>query len=89
VAAVDAGGRIDRTAVPARAIALLFVAGEVALFIFIRDSLVLNFIGLVLGRPFTWRPRRDAPLMSLVPGNQAQLSNVRWARRRVDHCIMS
>jgi hypothetical protein len=37
--------------VPAWAIALLFVAGEVALFIFIRDSLVLNFIGLVLGRP--------------------------------------
>jgi hypothetical protein len=53
VAAVGAGGGVDRTAVPAWAIALLFAAGEVALFIFIRHSLVLNFIGLVLGRHCT------------------------------------
>ena len=45
-------GFLITAALPAWVTAILFVAGEVALFIFIRDSLILNFIGLVLGRRF-------------------------------------
>lgn len=45
-------GFLITAALPAWATAILFVAGEVALFILIQDSLILNFIGLVLGRRF-------------------------------------
>ena len=43
-------GLLITAAVPVWLTVILFVAAEVTLYIFIQDSLVLNFIGLVLGR---------------------------------------
>ncbi len=43
-------GFLITASLPAWVTAILFVAAEVALFVLIRDSLILSFIGLVLGR---------------------------------------